>query len=643
MCGIAGVLGLGTDLGPDDAQAVRRMTSFLVHRGPDDSHVDVSPRAVLGNTRLAVMGPGPGGALPMSAGRLRLCYNGMLTNELALMDAAGLERPPSSSDAATLLRLWERRGPAVLGDINGQFALCMLDEAAGRAWLARDAFGKRPLFLARTPGRLWFASEIKALLEVPGVDRSPDPEAAWHFFSLGYVPGERTAFRGVRELLEGRVLSVNLRSGRAEERPYYRLAFGAASSLTDEEAVPRVREALLTAVERSLRADAPVGLTLSGGVDTSGILGLAQALGRSRALRTYSIAMDEATFDESPYQRVMTRHAGSIHREVRVGPQDVLEAFETACAHLDEPLVNGAAVPLLLLCRAASRDVKVLLLGEGGDEVFNAYETHRAWRARELYRRWVPAPLRALARAAAHALPCDYGKLSLDFVAKRFTSGAELGPAEAHLHWRQVLGEEEKARLLRVPPGAAPPTAALFADLWERSAPDHPVDRLSRLDLRYYLVDDLMVKNDRMAAACGLEARFPYLERPVVELAASLAPDLRLRGLRGRWVQKQALAPFVPPVILRRSNMGLELPHSKWLLGPLRPLARKWLAPDAVEATGLLRADEVARLWEEHAARRRDNGRALWAVIGYTAWFHLFRGDAWKFRLQGAPPLRAAR
>jgi asparagine synthase (glutamine-hydrolysing) len=629
MCGIAGVLGLGEDIRAEDADAVRRMTSFLAHRGPDDSGVSVSARAALGNTRLAVMGPVPAGALPMSAGSLTLCYNGMITNELALTARAGIERPPRASDAATLLRLWERAGPAVLGDINGQFALCVLDEAAGRAWLARDVFGKRPLF--------------KALLEVPGVDRSPDPQAAWHYFSLGYVPGGRTAFRGVSELLEGRLLSVDLRSGRAAERAFYRLSFGAEAAMPAAEAVPRVREALLAAAERSLRADAPVGLTLSGGVDTSGLLGLARALGLARSLRTYSIRMDEASFDETPYQRVMARHAGSIHREVRVGPSDVLEAFETACAHLDEPLVNGAAVPLLLLCREASRDVKVLLFGEGGDEVFNAYETHRAWRARELYRSWVPARLRSLARAAAHALPCDYRKLSFDFLAKRFTSGAELGPAEAHLHWRQVLDETEKARLLRVPPDAAAPTAGLFASFWEQSAPDHPLDRLSRLDLRYYLVDDLMVKNDRMAAACGLEARFPYLERPLVELAASLSPDLRLRGFSGRWVQKQALAPYVPSVILRRSNMGLELPHSKWLLGPLRPLARKWLAPDAVEATGLLRSAEVARLWEEHAARRRDNGRALWAVIGFTAWFHLFRGGDWKFRLQGVPPLRAAR
>lgn len=646
MCGIAGVLGLGVDLLPSDAGAVRRMTALLSHRGPDGAAVAVSRRAALGNARLAVMDPSAAGALPMESagGRLTLCYNGMLTNHRALAAAERLDErlpPRSGSDAETLLRLWELKGPAALPALDGQFAFCVLDEEAGAAWLVRDAFGRRPLFVARTPGRLWFASEIKALLEVPGVDRSPDPEAAWHYFSLGYVPGERTAFAGVREVLEGRCVAVDLRAGRAAESRFHRLEFGGATGLSAEEATRRLREALFESVERSLDADAPVGMTLSGGVDTSGLLGVAKALGRSRGLRSYSIAVDEASFDETPYQRLMAEFAGTRHHELRVRPGDVLESFETACAHLDEPLVNGACVPLLLLSRLASRDVKVLLLGEGGDEVFNAYETHRAWRARELYRRFVPGPLRALARAAAGALPCDYRKLSFDFVAKRFTSGAELGPAEAHLHWRQVLGEEEKARLLRVPAGAVAPTASLFARLWDAHPDEHPVDRLSRLDLRYYLVDDLMVKNDRMTAACGLEARFPYLERPVAALAASLAPSLRLRGLRGRWIQKRALEPYVPAAILARSNMGLELPHSSWLLGPMSSLARRWLTREAVESTGLLRWEEVSRLWEEHAARRRDNGRALWAVIGYAAWHGLYRGDAWRSRLQGAPQLAA--
>lgn len=646
MCGIAGVLGLGADLVPPDADVVRRMTALLSHRGPDGAAVAVSRRAALGNARLAVMDPSPAGALPMESddGALTLCYNGMLTNHRALAAAERLDegRPRrSGSDAETLLRLWERRGPGALPALDGQFAFCLLDEDAGTAWLARDAFGRRPLFTARTPGRLWFASEIKALLEVPGVDRSPDAESAWHFFSLGYVPGERTAFAGVREVLEGRCLAVDLRAGRVAESRFHRLEFGGAAGLSAQEATRRLREALLESVERSLDADAPVGMTLSGGVDTSGLLGVAKALGRSSGLRTYSIAVDEASFDETPYQRLMARFAGTRHRELRVGPADVLDAFETACAHLDEPLVNGASVPLLLLSRLAAREVKVLLLGEGGDEVFNAYETHRAWRVRELYRRWTPAPLRAAARALAHALPCDYRKLSFDFVAKRFTAGAELGPAEAHLHWRQVLGEEEKARLLRVPAGAFAPTASLFSRLWDEHAHEHPLDRLSRLDLRYYLVDDLMVKNDRMTAACGLEARFPYLERPVAALAASLAPDLRLRGLRARWIQKRALEPFVPPAILARSNMGLELPHSKWLLGPMSALARRWLSRDAVESTGLLRWEEVSRLWEEHASMRRDNGRALWAVIGYAAWHGLYRDGAWRSRLQGAPQLAA--
>ena len=632
MCGIAGVWGLGIELGAPDTAAVQAMVGALRHRGPDDRRVLSDPACVLGNARLAVLDVSPAAALPMSSadGRARLGYNGIVTNFRQLREGLSREaraRFRTTSDSEVLLALYEDRGIGFVDDLRGAFAFCLHDRARRKAFLVRDCFGLRPVFYARIAGRLWFASEIKALLEVPGLDRTLDREALWHYFSLGYIPGDRTPFMAVRELLKGHLLEADLAGGGVETRRHHRLEYGNGPDLSEDETVAQVKERLLESLRRNLAADVPVGLTLSGGIDSSGLLAMAKHLGVSRSLHTFSIVMDESSFDESSHQKTMVEFARPIHHEVRVRARDVMENLEEAAAHLDEPLVNGAAVPMLLLAREARRHVKVLLSGEGGDEVFNAYETHRAYKARALYRRLVPGPVRGAVRKAAEALPCSYGKLSFDFLCKRFAAGAELDVPGAHFHWRHVLGEEEKdALFVRGKDDAWPPTPRLFSEFYESLAPAEPLDRLSKLDLRYYFVDDLMVKNDRMASANSLEVRFPYMEREVVEFAAGIPSGLRLRGFQGRYIQKRALAEFLPRPILRRANMGLEMPHSLWLLDELLPLADRYLSREAVEATGLLRYEAVEKLRRDHTERRRDNGRALWAILNFVVWHGLFVG-----------------
>lgn len=632
MCGIAGALGLGRGLDDGAAAVVERMTGALRRRGPDARRVLAGRDAVLGNSRLRVLDLSERADLPMVSadGGAALCYNGMVTNFEALrlerLDPAG-GPARTGSDTEVLLRLYEENGIGFVGELSGMFAFCLHDRTRRKAFLVRDFYGLRPLFYARQGATLWFASEIKALLDVPGLDRTLDREALWHYFSLGYIPGERTPFRAIRELREGCLIEADLATGRLEFRRHHETRFGPGTTASLEDAVAELRETLVDSVRRSLVADAPVGMTLSGGVDTSGLLAIAKHLGRASSLHTYSIVMDESSFDESSYQKTMVEFARPIHHEVRVGPEQVANALDATVAALDEPLVNGAAAPMLLLAREARKEVSVLLSGEGGDEIFNAYETHRAYKARALYRRLVPGPARALVRMAADALPCSYRKLSFDFLAKRFTGGAELEVAEAHFHWRHVLGEDEKLRLLDAPAGARTPTADLFTDYYRSLDAADPLDRISLLDLHYYFVDDLMVKNDRTLAANGLEGRYPYMDRPVVERAAAIPASLRLNGFRGRFVQKRALEPFLPAPILRRSNMGLETPHSLWLLGPLRAWAEAQLTREAVESTGLLRHEAVRALWEEHLARRRDNGRPLWAVINFLRWHRMFVRD----------------
>jgi asparagine synthase (glutamine-hydrolysing) len=628
MCAIAGVLGLGRDLTPDDRSDARTMLAALAHRGPDGSGFHDHRRATLGNARLRVMDLAERADLPMGLEEegLWLAYNGETTNfrELAREHRFDLS---TSSDSEVVLRLWGKLGAGAAEKLNGMFAFCALDERAEKAYLVRDPFGLRPLFYMQAGGRLYFASEIKAFLDLPAFRARLDRRGLWDFFTHAYIPGERTPFEQVKELEGGRLLEVDLESGAVREREYFRLRYEADPSLDEETAVRLTRAALERAVERNLASDAPLGLSLSGGVDSSGLVALAAR--RAPELHTFSIRMGEASFDETRYQRLMAREARSVHHEVRVGADEVRENLLAHAAFMDEPSGDGGNIPFFLLAKEASRHVRVLLSGEGGDEVFNAYETHRAFKARRAYR-LLPSPARAALRAAAGVLPSSYGKLSFDFLAKRFTEGAELSAPAAHLFWRHPVSDANKERLLPGLRGFEPSSAAFEREFESLDFADG-LDRLSWLDIRWYFIGDLMVKNDRMLMAHSVEGRYPYMDREVVELAGRIPAGLRLKGFEGRNIQKRALRGLVPDAILDRGNMGLEMPHSRWFLGPLRGLAEDYFSKARVERSGVLDHGEVRRLWSEHLSGRRDHGRGLWCVLNFLVWFDLFvDGGGWK-------------
>ena len=604
------------------------MTAILRHRGPDRAGFAFGPGFALGNSRLRIVDCSEGADLPLSSddGRVWLAYNGEVTNFRELTARFHLNDRftfRTRSDSEVVLRLYELLGIDFVNHLTGQFAFVIVDTRIGHAFVVRDFFGIRPMFWTRANDRLYVASEIKALLEVPNVRRTIAVEALYHFFSLGYIPEDQTPFQDIRELQGSNLLDVDLRSGRCEQRAYYEIRYDPDPTLREEDVVGPLQDAIRDSVHRNLVADAPVGLTFSGGFDTSCILALAREVRPAEDIHTYSIVMESSTFDESRYQRMMVDPARHPHHEVRVGPAQVEAALYEHMAYMDEPTADGAAIPFYLLAREAKRDVRVLLSGEGGDETFNAYETHLANKVRRQYRRFVPPAARDALRWAAHALPCNYGKLSFDFLSKRFTEGAEMGVPESHLHWRHVLSEAEKRALM---PACrdTPPTDRLFRRLYDRQPFADELNRLSVMDIRHYFEADLMVKNDRMLMAHSIEPRLPFMDRLLLEFMSRIPVDMRIKGLRRRYLQKQAMKDLVPRPIFRRSNMGLEMPHSLWFLGPMRPLATRLLSRENVERTGFLNPDEVARLWNEHVERRRDNGRVLWAIIELLVWFELF-------------------
>ena len=637
MCGIAGIIALGEDLKQGEQSHIRTMTALLHHRGPDQRGYRIDARCALGNTRLKILDLSSKADLPMANEdeTVILSYNGEVTNFRELRREFRLDERFSfrtTSDTEVILRLYEHLGIDFLKHLTGQFAFALLDRRRMKLWIVRDFYGIRPLFYMHQGRRLYFASEIKALLDLPCFDGRLDHEGFFHYFSLAYIPEQHTPFQMIKELQGGELLEVDLATGRLTERQYYEIHYEPDHSLTEEEVAPLLYEQMKDSVRRNLISDAPVGMTFSGGFDTSSILALARELVGEDQVHTFSIAIEEPSFDESHYQRLMVDPARHPHHEIKVGPLDVMEALNEHMVFMDEPSGDGAAVPFYLLAREASKYVKVLLSGEGGDETFNAYETHLANKIRRLYRGLVPSPVRWLALRAAHALPCDYRKLSFDFLAKRFTTGAELGVPEAHLYWRHVLPEEEKLELMPQCTGMRP-TNKLFSDLYHSLDFEDELNRISVMDLKHYFIGDLMVKNDRTLMAHSIEARLPFMDRLLLDFMGRVPPELRIKGITRRYIQKQAMKDKLPEAIYRRQNMGLEMPHSIWFFDAFRPLAEHYFSKKSIDKTGVLHHGTVKRLWEEHQGRKRDNGRVLWCIINLLVWLDRFvyEGDYKKY------------
>ena len=628
MCGIAGVLSLDAPIGEKDVREAREMTDLLRHRGPDDRGMYDDELCALGNTRLKIIDLSDNARLPMcnEDRTVWITYNGEVTNFRELKERFRLEEKHafrSTSDTEVLVHLYEEIGIDFLKHLTGMFAFCLYDKRRKKAYVVRDFYGIRPLFYMVAGDRFYFASEIKSFMGLERFQGALDHEATYHFLSLAYIPGEHTPFKEIRELQGSRLFEVDLERGAYEEREYYELRYDTDDSIEEKQAVVELHEQMLDSVRRNLISDAPLGLTLSGGVDTSSILALTDELGLARDIHTFSIVMDEASFNESRYQQVAVDAFKPIHHEILVKPRDVLDRLVDHMAYLDEPSGDGAAIPSYLLAEQAKKHVSVLLSGEGGDEVFNAYETHLAYKVRKLYRKYAGRNLRHLIRFAAHHLPLSYSKLSLDFVAKRFTTGAELDVPEAHFYWRHALSEEDKRRLMPSL-GEVRRTDSFFSEMFHALDFDDELNRISAIDIRYYFIGDLMVKNDRTLMAHSIEARFPFMDRLLTEYVNRIPTRLRIKGLRRRYMEKQAMKPLLPRKIWRRKNMGLEMPHSLWFLGEFREAADRYFSKKNIEKTEILDYQAVRNLWEEHIARKRDNGRSLWCILNYLVWFDLF-------------------
>src|SRR6266511_3717701 len=607
MCGICGI---ATIQGAVDPACLAAMSATLVQRGPDSDGSHLEPGLGLAARRLAIIDLVTGDQ-PISNedGRITVVQNGELYNyrELRLeLERAG-HRFSTSGDTEVLAHLYEEHGEGFAERLRGMFAVALWDSERRRLVLARDPYGIKPLYYREVEGELAFASELRALPR-----GEIDLDALEAFLAFNSVPAPLTIFREVRKLPPGHVLVWH--DGRSELRRYARPAPASAADVReDEEAelVEELRARLRDAVRAHLVADVPVGVLLSGGIDSATLAALA-AEEMSEPLRTFSIGFEERSFDELGDARLVAQRYGTRHRELVLRPDAALLLPALADA-FDEPFADSSALPTYLVSQLAAEDVKVALSGEGGDELFGGYYTYVA----DLLALRASGAAR-LARPLVERLPTSTARASFDYKAKRFVRAAHLPPLERHHGWKEIFSADARTELTSET-SAFDPVDLLRARYAETAGADE-LARLQDVDLGVYLVDDLLVKTDRASMAHSLEARVPYLDTVVTNLALALPTRHKVRGLSKKVLLRKAAEPLLPREIVHGKKRGFSIPAAAWLRGELAPFARETLSADVLRRQGFFRPEVVGRLLDDHVSGREDRSRQLWGLLAFTLW-----------------------
>ncbi|MHB2017549.1 MAG: asparagine synthase (glutamine-hydrolyzing) [Candidatus Xenobia bacterium] len=619
MCGIAGYARPKGEVDVAD-DVLQRMAETLRRRGPDEEGLYRDRHAGLAIRRLAVMDP-EHGHQPVTdeRGRYQVVYNGEIYNFAALrqeLEAKG-HVFASQSDTEVIPHAWEEYGPDCVRHFNGMFAFALWDREARRLFLARDPIGIKPLHWAQVGDMLLFGSELKAILAYPGVSRALDLEALDQYLTYEYVPAPRTMFRAIRKLLPGHWLQFD--GGEVRIEAWWEVPECGTEALDERTARQELERLLRESVGRQMVADVPVGLFLSGGIDSSTLVAL--AAGGSR-IKTFSIGFADRSFDESAHARKVAEFFGTDHAEEQLQPADLPQLLTDLTEVLDEPMADASIVPTYLLSRLCRRRVTVALSGEGGDELFGGYPTYQAAQLAGLLGA-LPRPVMAAIGAAVERLPVSTANLSLDFRLKRFFRHLPQESGKRHILWVGAFSPEQKAELLR---------PQLNGSLWDpvlraSGRARDPVDLAMLLDLQLYLADDLLVKLDRASMAVSLEGRVPFLDLPLVEFARRLPRQAKVHGYTTKYLLKKTVGPWLPPGIADRPKKGFGIPVARWLQGELRGVLHEVLAPSRVESWGVVHAPVVARLIGEHEAGRADHRKLLWTLMMLSLWWQRWKPE----------------
>lgn len=619
MCGIAGFVGRGT------RDHLEKMVRTLIHRGPDDEGMFLSTGVGLGMRRLSIIDLA-GGRQPMAneSDDLHLVFNGEIYNFRELQ--AGLiergHRFRTASDTEVILHLYEEKGERCVESLRGMFAFALWDAPSETLLLARDRLGKKPLYYWYQNDLLLFASEIKALLCHPAVSRTLDWTALHQYMAFGYTPADRSIFDGIRKLPPGH--AAMLQGGSLSLHRYWSLPDGTAIATPApalDEVLARVRHDLREAVRLRLESDVPLGVFLSGGIDSSAVVACMREVTGQR-IATFSIGFGSSTptFDELPYARSVSQRFETDHTEEILEPK-VAEILPIMVRHFDEPFADSSSIPTFIVAQATAQHVKVALSGIGGDETFAGYPRYLGVRLSEAYAR-IPAPLRSLSNAALGSIPESDGSRNLGDWARRFVDGSSVSMPQRYIGWNRFFAEPLLNALT---------TESLRSRLSYDTEKHHraayatyghndPMDGAFRIDLSTYLPDDLLVMADRMSMAHSLELRAPFCDHRVIEESLKIPPSVKLPGFRLKGLLRQAFADTLPPEVISHRKQGFMIPLARWLRTDLRGQLNDLLSPEQVQARGLFHPKAVDRLKTEHLMGTRSHSDRLWTLMMLELW-----------------------
>ena len=624
MCGFAGEFLFSATSGRADRDVALHMVHRVAHRGPDEQGCHVSPdgRCAIGFERLCVIDPRLSHQPMLGAnGMVTLAFNGEIYNFRELRQELADDGVTfrTTGDTEVLLAMYLRHGLKMLPRLQGMFAAAIHDARHSRLHLIRDRVGVKPLWYAVMPDRVVFASEAKALLVNGRVERTLDPESLGLYLALGYVPAPRSIWQGIVKLRPGHHLTFH---ANADSQQQWWQPPASAEPISHAKAIHRVRETLTRAVTKRLVADVPLGVLLSGGVDSSIVTALmCHAVGDAREVKTFSAGFAEAQFDERPCARRVAEYLGTDHRELLI-ESDAAELLDTLVRQYDEPFGDSSALPTFLLCQAVRNEVSVALCGDGGDEVFAGYDRHRAmWLAENM------STLKALLVTAGGIIadtfaPRDERSTLRRFA--RFAGGLDAPPAMRYLAYRQLFGPRQLDALLThdlAEQLVLTGPRDWFVDLYEQGECDSELLASQRHDVLTYLPDDLLVKADIASMAHGLELRSPMLDSDVVGLGLSLPDELKVDRFRGKRILADAFGDMLPPEVFRRRKTGFGVPIDSWLRGPLLETLKETLLDQSFVDAGWLRRTALATLIDEHADGKADHRHRLWALLWLGRWY----------------------
>ena len=638
MCGIAGALWTHQDTALSEAH-LRKMTEQLHHRGPDDEGVYISelrhqtargsePGVGLGFRRLAI--------IDLQTGNQPLCnedqsvwvvFNGEIYNYPELrkrLEGAG-HQFKTRSDTEVIVHLYEDEGPEVFSHLNGMFAIAIWDAKRKELVLGRDRLGQKPLVYTQQQGRLLFASELKALLAVPGILKEIDLNAIDDYLAYQYIPHPYTIFKGIRKLPPGHRAIV--RGGECRVEPYWQPSWSTQNEWSLESAKEELQRLLTSAIQLRMQSDVPLGAFLSGGIDSSLVVALMQQHA-NEPIKTFSIGFDQKEYDETQYAQQVADHLGTHHHEFRVTP-DAVKILPQLIWHYDEPFADSSAIPTWYVSQMTREHVTVALSGDGGDELFAGYQRYQAIRLGQWIDRMGPLK-NVLGSRLWQKLPASPRQKGLMRRWKRFTSAVAREPVARYMDWISIFNEERRGDLYRpefVESLQDTDPSEFLASAWARVGTRDPVACASLADLQTYLPCDLMTKTDIASMANSLECRQPFLDFRLVEFAMGLPTRLKLRGSTGKRLLKETFGKLLPPEIWQRRKMGFGVPLDYWFRNELNELAWDTLGQDTAGIHEWFQADEIRRMLKSHSDGSFDHSYRLWSLLVLELWLKEWGAD----------------